>query len=73
LLDTEGIISEGYDFTVLSRWDDIVFESKGEKKGWDGRMKDGSFAPAGVYLWILNFTDFLGRKHLQKGTVTVVY
>jgi len=73
LLDAEGIISEGYDFTVLSRWDDIVFEAKGEKKGWDGRMKNGSFAPAGVYLWVLGYTDFLGRKHRQQGTVTVIY
>ena len=73
LLDAEGITSEGYHFTVLSRWDDIVFEAKGEKKGWDGRMKDGSFAPSGVYLWMLDFTDFLGRKHRQRGTVTVIY
>jgi len=73
LLDAEGIISEGYDFTVLSRWDDIVFEAKGEKKGWDGRMKNGSLAPAGVYLWVLGYTDFLGRKHRQQGTVTLLY
>jgi len=73
LLDAEGIISEGYHFVVLSRWDDVVFEAKDEKKGWDGHMKDGSFAPAGSYLWILNFTDFLGRKHRQTGSVTVVY
>ncbi len=73
LLDAEGIISEGYHFVVLSRWDDVVFEVKDEKKGWDGHMKDGSFAPAGSYLWILNFTDFLGRKHRQTGTVTLIY
>ena len=73
LLDSEGIVAAGYHFVVLSRWDDIVYEVKDEKKGWDGRMKDGSFAPAGSYLWVLNFTDFLGRNHQQTGTVTLIY
>jgi len=73
LLNSDGIAPEGYHFTVLSRWNDIVFEAKGEIKGWDGRTKNGSFAPAGAYVWILNFSDFLGRKHQQTGTVTLVY
>lgn len=72
-LNAEGIAPQGYHFTVLSRWNDIVFEAKDEIKGWDGRMKNGSFAPAGAYVWILNFTDFLGRRHQQNGTVTLVY
>ena len=73
LLNSDGIAPEGYHFTVLSRWNDIVFEAKGEIKGWDGRTKSGSFAPAGAYVWILNFSDLLGRKHQQTGTVTLVY
>ena len=73
LLNSDGIAPEGYHFTVLSRWNDVVFEAKGEIKGWDGCTKNGSFAPAGAYVWILNFSDFLGRKHQQTGTVTLVY
>ena len=73
LINSEGITSEGYHFIVLSRWNDPVFESTGDIMGWDGRMKNGTFAPAGIYVWILNFTDFLGKKHRQTGTVTLVY
>ncbi len=73
LLNSEGILPEGYHFTVLSRWNDVVFEVKNEIKGWDGRMANGTFAPAGAYVWILNFTDFIGRKHQQTGSVTIVY
>ena len=73
LLNAEGITPEGYHFTVLSRWNDIVFEAKDEIKGWDGKMKNGTYAPAGAYVWILNFADFLGRKHQQTGTVTLIY
>jgi hypothetical protein len=73
LLNSVGITPGGYHFTVLSRWNDLVFEARDEIKGWDGRMKNGTPAPSGTYLWILNFTDFLGRKHRQTGSVTLVY
>jgi len=73
LLNATGIIGQGYHFMVLSRWDDVVYEVKDEIKGWDGKMKNGSFAPAGSYLWVLYYSDSLGFKHQQRGTVTLVY
>jgi PKD repeat protein len=73
LLNSVGITSEGYDFKVFSRWSDLVFESMDEINGWDGKMKNGDWAPGGTYLWILNYIDFLGRKHRQTGSVTLVY
>lgn len=68
-----GIVETGYHLTVLSRWDDVVFETKDQIVGWDGRMKNGDFAPAGVYVWKLSYFDFLGRPHQQAGSVTLVY
>jgi PKD repeat protein len=73
LLNSDGISPQGYHFTVLSRWNDVVFETKDEIKGWDGRMPNGNFAPTGSYLWVLNYIDFLGRKHRQTGTVVLLY
>ena len=72
-LSYEGTTSNGYHLMIISRWSDTVFEVKDEIKGWDGRLKNGSFAPPGVYVWVLDFTDFLGRKHRQTGTVTLVF
>ncbi len=72
-LNTDGIVPADYHLTVLSRWDDVVFETKNEIKGWDGRTINGSFAPAGAYVWVLVFTDFLGVRHKQTGTVVLVY
>ncbi len=72
-ITSDGIDSKDYHFVVLSRWDDVVFETINEIKGWDGKGKNGNFAPSGVYVWILDFTDFLGRRHRQSGTVTLVY
>jgi hypothetical protein len=73
LLNSKGIRTEGYHFTVRSRWDDLVFEANNEIKGWDGRLKNGSFAPPGSYVWLLDFVDFLGSLHRQTGVVTLVY
>ncbi len=73
LLGQEAIKQEGYHLVILSRWDDIVFETKNEIIGWNGRMKNGNYAPAGTYIWILDFIDFLGRSHRQIGTVTLIF
>jgi hypothetical protein len=73
LLNSAGISQSGYHIKILSRWNDLVFEANNEIKGWDGRMRNGTFAPPGSYLWILIYTDFLGRKHQQSGSVTLVY
>jgi gliding motility-associated-like protein len=72
-LAQEAIREEGYHLVIFSRWDDIVFEIKNEVKGWDGRMKNGEYAPAGSYVWKLDFVDFLGRSHHQTGSVTLIY
>ena len=72
-LGSNGIATDGYHLTILSRWNDIVFEAKNEIKGWNGQMPNGSMAPSGTYVWVLDFYDFLGRRHRQTGTVTVVY
>ncbi|MDP4240839.1 MAG: PKD domain-containing protein [Bacteroidota bacterium] len=72
-LNQAAIKEEGYHLVILSRWDDIVFETRNEIKGWDGKLKNGDYAPAGNYVWVLDFIDFLGRKHSQSGTVTLVY
>ncbi len=72
-LYSEGIRKEGYHLTILSRWNDIVFECKNEIKAWDGKMSNGNYAPAGNYIWILECSDFLGRAHRQYGSLTLVF
>lgn len=68
-----GVNDKNYHLRIISRWNDVVFECKNELKGWDGRNLDGSFAPAGNYIWILSFEDFLGKFHRQNGTVTLIF
>jgi hypothetical protein len=68
-----GVLEKGYTLRIFSRWNDVVFECKDQLKGWDGRLKDGSMAPPGNYIWMLYFQDFMGKFHNQQGTVTLIY
>jgi PKD repeat protein len=72
-LFTNGMVEEGYHLIILSRWNDVVFECRNEARAWNGKTSGGSMAPAGNYIWILEFRDFLGKAHRQMGTVMLLY
>jgi len=72
-LYAEGVEIEEYRLLIFNRWGEEIFESVTPALGWDGRMKNQNFAPAGVYTWVLQYLDFTGRKHSQKGTVTLLF
>ena len=68
-----GVVEKGYHLKIISRWNEVIFETIDVWKGWNGQLSNGSRAPEGVYIWILNFDDFLGKSHRQNGTITLVY
>jgi len=70
---SESIVNEGYKLLIFNRWGEIIFESESQEIGWNGKMKNGRNAPAGIYTWGLQYFDFLGNKHNQQGTVTLLY
>lgn len=70
---SEGVVDDGYQLLIFNRWGEVIFESNSQQNGWDGRMKNENFAPAGVYSWVIVYFDFLGRKHKQQGTVTLLF
>jgi gliding motility-associated-like protein len=72
-LYSEGMADEGYQLIIFNRWGEVIFESNSQENGWDGKMKNGNFAPAGVYTWVLRYSDFSGKKHRQNGSVTLVF
>lgn len=68
-----GIIEENYKLQLFNRWGELIFESHSQQTGWDGRMKNGNFAPAGAYTWVLDYLDFQNKKHRQSGAVTLLF
>lgn len=69
----DGVLDEGYRLLIYDRWGGVVFESDSQQTGWNGKMKNSNFAPTGVYIWVLQYTDFTGEKHTQQGSVTLLY
>jgi gliding motility-associated-like protein len=70
---SEGVVDDGYHLLIFNRWGEVIFESQSQQNGWDGRMKNGNFAPAGVYSWVITYFDFLKRRHNQQGTVSLLF
>ncbi|MFW5756959.1 MAG: gliding motility-associated C-terminal domain-containing protein, partial [Tangfeifania sp.] len=70
---SEGVVDKGYQLLIFNRWGEVIFESNSQQNGWDGKMKNGNFAPAGVYTWVITYFDFLDQKHKQQGTVTLLF
>ena len=68
-----GIANDGYQLLIFNRWGEVIFESQSQEHGWDGKMKNDNFAPAGVYTWVIQYLDFRGEKHKQQGTVTLLF
>lgn len=60
-----------YTLTILDRWGGqiISIENPG---GWDGKLKNGDYAPEGVYVWYLVYRDGDGVRQKLNGTVNLI-
>ena len=58
-------------FSVYNRWGQLVFTTRINGQGWDGRIK-GILQGTGVYVWMVSAEDYLGKGYFQKGTVTLI-
>jgi hypothetical protein len=45
----------------------MVFETSNPTKGWDG--KD---APAGVYSWVISYSNYTGKVFKMRGSVMLM-
>lgn len=67
-----------YELSIYNRWGERIFYtnrrdgSKDEQAGWDGKLKDGSYAPDGNYVWYLIYTDGDGKLQSKNGSVVLV-
>jgi gliding motility-associated-like protein len=56
-----------FSMAVYNHWGQRTFETTNPAEGWDG--KD---APAGVYSWMISYSDMLGKVSKLRGSVTLV-
>ena len=58
-------------FKVYNRLGELVFSTNSQKDGWDGTYK-GQPQDAGVFVWIAEGVDYLGKVISKKGSVTLI-
>ncbi|MFN2395651.1 MAG: gliding motility-associated C-terminal domain-containing protein [Bacteroidales bacterium] len=62
---------ESYSMSIFNRWGEEIFSTSDYQSGWDGSYKSGQ-APAGVYSYIIRYTDHTGAASEKMGTVLLV-
>jgi PKD repeat protein len=67
---TPGLKNLDY-FSVYNRWGQMVFSTSEIGRGWDGRVS-GKLQNAGTYVWIVQGTDFTGRRIAKKGVMVLI-
>lgn len=69
----KGVETKGYHLQIFNRWGQMIYETIDELNPWDGKMNNGNPAPAGTYIWIVNYSDIDGKRHQQTGQVSLLY
>lgn len=57
-------------FNVYNRWGQLVYESRGDNNGWDGRH-NGNLAPSEVYVYHIIF-ELGGAEFDERGDLTLL-
>ncbi|MGC8864589.1 MAG: gliding motility-associated C-terminal domain-containing protein [Bacteroidales bacterium] len=65
----EGI--NNFEMKIFSKWGELVFQTRDPEAGWDGKQK-GNPAPAGVYIYQINYTDPNNQTRAIFGTLTLL-
>lgn len=66
-----GQFVEEFKLQVFNRWGQLVTELDDIAQAWDGLSSDEP-QPAGVYIWLLEFTDAEGNTQTQQGNVYLI-
>ncbi len=58
-------------FSIYNRWGQLLFSTKINGDGWDGKIK-GLAQSTGTFVWTVKAIDYTGKVYFQKGTVTLL-
>ncbi len=65
-----GIVNIEY-FSIYNRWGQLVFYTKTNGNGWDGKV-NGVLQNSGTFVWMVKAIDYTGKTYFQKGTTTLI-
>ena len=58
-------------YFIVNRWGQVIFESFNLAYGWDGTYQ-GKMCPDGVYLFVLDWKDYKGKRYTRQGHITLL-
>jgi gliding motility-associated-like protein len=56
---------------VYNRFGQLLFKTRDWNIKWDGKFGGLEQAP-GTYVWMLEYTDAMGKRIFQKGTTILI-
>jgi gliding motility-associated-like protein len=69
----KGEYIQSYNMYIFDRWGMEIFHSTDMTKGWNGCVNGGSkICQEDTYVYSINITDNLGKKHNYIGKVTLI-
>ncbi|HPE39861.1 MAG TPA: gliding motility-associated C-terminal domain-containing protein, partial [Bacteroidales bacterium] len=70
---TSFVSADTYKFVIYNRYGQTMFQTTNPNEGWEGRLSNGDFAPAGIYVYKIEFVDTSDELFITNGTVTLFY
>lgn len=61
-----------YELSIYNRWGENIFFTDIKGDGWNGKLKNGDYAPDGAYVWTLIYHDGDGLLQKKTGTVALI-
>ncbi|HLG36225.1 MAG TPA: gliding motility-associated C-terminal domain-containing protein [Bacteroidia bacterium] len=62
-----GLNFRDYELVIYDGKSSEIFRSKDIEHKWDGKLKDGTLASAGVYVYVISVKDLNNVEHPQRG------
>ncbi|MCB0738837.1 MAG: gliding motility-associated C-terminal domain-containing protein, partial [Bacteroidetes bacterium] len=66
-----SFLPKDYSMKIYSRWGQRIYETNNGEE-WNGSMPNGDMVPAGLYLYVISFTNEDGEVQLYEGAVRVL-
>ncbi|WP_300663087.1 gliding motility-associated C-terminal domain-containing protein, partial [Fluviicola sp.] len=63
-----------YEFSIVDRWGQLVFQTNDPATGWDGHhQQSGKLVAPNVYVYVLKVVDGNNQEYYFRGNVTVIH
>lgn len=63
-----------YEFSVVDRWGQVVFQTNDPTVGWDGHhQQSGKLVAPNLYVYVLKVVDGNNQEYMFRGNVSVIH